>query len=125
MFRVYFHPSSGAQTSGSWNWFECGVDGFYRWSVVVVVLLVVVGPVYIQQDAMLHNLFMTGNCSTYFGWYFHPSSGAQTTVSTASGFCHTVTAICCYRGRVGTVLSVVWMAYATHSTLKPVPTLPR
>ena len=25
------------------------------------------------------------NCSTCFGWFLHPSSGAQTTVSTASG----------------------------------------
>jgi hypothetical protein len=24
------------------------------------------------------------NCSTYFGWYHHPSPGAQTTVSTAN-----------------------------------------
>jgi hypothetical protein len=47
------------------------------------------------------------------------------TVSTASGICHTVTAICRYRGRVGTCLSVLWVAYVTHSTLKPVPTLPR
>ena len=61
----------------------------------------------------------------FFGWYLHPSSGAHTTVSTASGMCHTVTAICRYRGRVGTGLSVLWVAYATHSTLKPVPTLPR
>ena len=51
-------------------------------------------PVYIQQDATLHSLFISGNCSTCFGWYFHPSSGAHTTVSTASGICHTVTAIC-------------------------------
>ena len=35
---------------------------------------------------------MCGNCSTCFGWYLHPSSGAHTTVSTASGVCHTVTA---------------------------------
>jgi hypothetical protein len=73
---------------------------------------------YIQQDATLHSLFIFGNCSTCFGWYFHPSSGAYTTVSTASGIYHTVTAICCYRGRVGTGLSVLWVAYATHSTLK-------
>ena len=26
---------------------------------------------------------------------------------------------------VGTGLSVLWVAYATHNTLKPVPTLPR
>ena len=63
---------------------------------------------------------MSGNCSTCFGWYFHPSSGAHTTVSTASGICHTVTAIYRYRGRAGTGLSVLWVAYATHSTLKPV-----
>ena len=30
---------------------------------------------------------LSGNCSTCFGWYNHPSSGAQTTVSTASGIC--------------------------------------
>jgi len=29
---------------------------------------------YIQQDATLHGLFISGNCSTCFGWYFHPSS---------------------------------------------------
>jgi hypothetical protein len=57
---------------------------------------------------------------TCFGWYFHPLSEAHATVSTASGICHTVTAICRYRGRVGTGLSVLWAAYATHSTLKPV-----
>jgi hypothetical protein len=32
-----------------------------------------------------------------FGWYFHPSSGAHKTVSTASGICHTLTAICRYQ----------------------------
>jgi len=47
-----------------------------------------------------------------------PLSGAQTTVSTASGICCTVTATCRYRGRVGTGLSVLWVAYATHSALK-------
>jgi hypothetical protein len=79
----------------------------------------------IQQDATLHSLFISGNCSTCFGWYFHPSSGAHTTVSTASLICHSVTAICRYRGRAGTGLSVLWVAYATHSTFKPVPTLPQ
>jgi hypothetical protein len=68
---------------------------------------------YIQQDATLHSLFISGNCSTCFGWYFHPSSGAHTTASTASGISHTVTAICRYRGRVGTGLSVSWLAYAS------------
>jgi len=82
-------------------------------------------PVYIKQDTTLHSLFISGNCSTYFGWYFNPSSGAHTTVSTASVICHTVTSVCRYRGRVGTGMSVLWAAYTTHSTLKPVPTLPR
>jgi hypothetical protein len=51
--------------------------------------------------------FMSVNCSTIFGWYHHPSSGAQTTASTASAICHTVTAISRYRGRVGTGFSVL------------------
>jgi hypothetical protein len=66
---------------------------------------------YILQDATSHSSFISGNCSTCFGWYFHPSSGVHTTVSTASGICHTVT-ICGYRGRVETGLSVLWVAYA-------------
>jgi len=47
-------------------------------------------PIYIQQDATLHYLFISGNCSKCFGWYHHPSSGAYTTVSTASVITHTV-----------------------------------
>jgi len=64
-----------------------------------------------------YTVYFSGNCSTCFGWYPHPSSGVQTTVSTASGICHTVTAICRYRGRVGTGLSGLWVAYATHKTV--------
>jgi hypothetical protein len=58
---------------------------------------------------------LSGNCSKCFGWYHHPSSGAQTNVITTYGICHTVTAICRYRGRDGTDLSVL-------NTLKTVPT---
>jgi hypothetical protein len=68
--------------------------------------------VYLYLETALH---VSGGTS-------NPSSGAHTTVSTASGTCHTVTAICRYRGRVGTCLSVLWVTYATHSTLKPAPT---
>jgi hypothetical protein len=68
---------------------------------------------------------LSRNFSTCFGSYFHPSSEAQTTVFTASGICHTVTANCRCRGKFGTGFSVLWVAYATHSTLKPVPALPR
>ena len=55
------------------------------------------------------------NCSAFFGWYIHPSSGAHTTVCTESGICQTVTATCRYRGRVGTGLSVVWELYCSVS----------
>jgi hypothetical protein len=48
--------------------------------------------IHIQQDATLHSLFISGNCSTNFGCYHHSSAEAQTTVSTPSGICHTVTA---------------------------------
>jgi hypothetical protein len=34
--------------------------------------------------------------------------------------CHTFTAICRYRGRVGTALNVLWVAEATHNTLMPI-----
>jgi len=44
-------------------------------------------PIYVRQDATLHSLFISGNRSTCFVCYFHPSSGAHTTVSTASGLC--------------------------------------
>jgi len=43
--------------------------------------------IYIKQDATLHSLFISGNCSTCFWWYLHQSSGAHTTVSTATGTC--------------------------------------
>jgi hypothetical protein len=76
--------------------------------------------IYIQQDATLHSLFISGNCSTCFGCYFHPSSGAHTTVFTASGICHIVTAICRYRGRVGIGLSVLWVTYAIYLYVCPV-----
>ena len=33
---------------------------------------------------------LSDNCSTCFGRYYHPSSGAQTTVTTASGNRYTI-----------------------------------
>jgi len=53
----------------------------------------------IQQDATIHSLFISANCSTCFGWYLHPSSGA---VFTVSGIIETVTATCSESGWVGT-----------------------
>ena len=64
----------------------------------------------ISKKMQRYSLFISGICSTCFGWYIHPSSGAHTTVSTASGIGHTVTVICRYRTRVGTGLSVLWVA---------------
>jgi hypothetical protein len=58
--------------------------------------------VYLCVETALH---VSGGTST------HHQERIQ--LSTPSGICHTVTAICHYRGRVGTGLSVLWMAYAT------------
>ena len=33
--------------------------------------------IYIQQDAKLHSLFISGNCSTCFGWRYHPKHVKQ------------------------------------------------
>jgi hypothetical protein len=78
------------------------------------------------KQALYSNLYPTrfnvtqfilfGNCSTCFGWYLHPLSGSQTTVSTASGICHTVTAICRYCRGVGTGLGVLWVADGSNWT---------
>ena len=62
--------------------------------------------IYIQQDATLHSLF-------YLETVLYVSGGTIThqqerkQLSTASGICHTVIAICRYREKVGTGLSVV------------------
>jgi hypothetical protein len=103
--------------AGQWN--MCLFYGWAVWKFALTLILLMWRirwasnsiSIYIQQDATLHTLFISGNCSTCFGWYFQPSPGAHTTVSTASGICHTVTTICRYRGRVGTGLSVLWVAY--------------
>ena len=71
---------------------------------------------------------LSGNCSTCFGWYHHPSSGAQTTVSTASGICHTVIATCRYHGRVGTQFHLFQELERSSISSKrwnAVPSLPR
>ena len=43
-----------------------------------------------QQDAHVTEFILSDNCSTCFGRYYHPSSGAQTTVTTASPNRYTV-----------------------------------
>ena len=43
-----------------------------------------------QQDAQVTEFILSDNCFTCFGRHCHPSSGAQTTVTTASGDHYTV-----------------------------------
>jgi len=76
-------------------------------------------PIHIQQDATLNNLF-------YLETALHVSGGTTAHHQERKqlylqhlAFCHTVTVTCRYRGRDGTGFSVLWAAYATHSTLKP------
>jgi hypothetical protein len=49
----------------------------------------------------------------------------KTTVTATSGKRYTVLMSAAIVERVGTGLSVLWVTYATHNTLKAVPTLPR
>ena len=56
----------------------------------------------IQQDATIYSLFISVNCSTCFGRYLHPSSGAHITVSTVPGINETVTVTCRERDWLGT-----------------------
>ena len=43
-----------------------------------------------QQDVHVTKFILSDNCSTCFGRYYHPSSGVQTIVTTASGNRYTV-----------------------------------
>jgi len=58
--------------------------------------------IYIQQDATLPSLFYMETAVHISGGNTTHHQERKTTVSTASGICHTVTAICRYRRRVGT-----------------------
>jgi len=43
-----------------------------------------------QQGVHVTEFILSDNCSTRFGRYYHPSSGAQTTVTTASDNRYTI-----------------------------------
>ena len=60
----------------------------------------------VQQDATIYSSFLSANCSTFFGWYLHPSSGAHNTVSTVSGINETVTATRRERGWMGAAVPI-------------------
>jgi len=66
------------------------------WSVTKIILRCTVNKTQ-KKKATIYSLFKSVNCSTCFGWYLHPSSGAHITVITVSGIIETVTATC--RGR--------------------------
>jgi hypothetical protein len=54
---------------------------------------------YVYNKMQRYTVYYIWKLLTCFGWYLHPSSGAHTTVPTASGICHTVTATCRSSGR--------------------------
>ena len=56
-----------------------------------------------QQDTKLHSLFIYGKLRYLFRVASKPIIRGNTTVSTASGSCQTVTATCRYGGRDGGV----------------------
>jgi hypothetical protein len=82
-------------------------------------------PIYIQQDVTLHSLF-------YLEISLHVSGGTITHHQERKQlylqylvFVTPLLLSAVIDGRNGTGLSVLLVAYATHSTPKPVPTLPR
>jgi len=75
----------------SWNWFECAVGGARQYSNIY------------PTRCNVTQFFIYGDCSTCFGWYLHPSSGAHTTVPTASAICQTATATCRYSWMYSTI----------------------
>jgi len=66
---------------------------------------------YVQQDATLHSLFYLEAALHFSGGTTTHNQERKQTVSTASGICHTITATCRCRGRVGTRLAVLWVVY--------------
>jgi hypothetical protein len=79
-----------------------------------------------QQSIVKFIALSRRRCSTCFGYYYaHHQEPLQTAVA-ASGF-RMNAEVDVFPAVVGWKhgLSVPWVAYATHSELKPVPTLPR
>jgi len=74
--------------------FLCCIEYLYKLNNAEKLLQEYHVPIITQQDVTIYSLFISANCSTCFGWYLHPSSGAHVTVSTVSGTIETVTATC-------------------------------
>jgi len=77
-------------------------------------------PIYIQQDATLHSLFYLENA-------LHVSSGTITHHQERKQLYlqHLLFVTPLLLSAAIVEELELWVAYATHSTLKPVPTLPR
>ena len=84
------HCATSRKVAGS---IPDGVNGIFRWHNPSGRTMVRASWEYSNiypTRCKVTQFILSGNCSTCFGWYHHPSSGAETTVSTASGICHTV-----------------------------------
>jgi hypothetical protein len=106
---------------------RCNVTQFiYVWKLLYM-FRVILPPTIRSAYNCIHSIWYLSHRYCYlplswksWNWFecavggFHSPSGAHTTVSTAYGICHTVTAICRYRGNVGTGLSVLWLASTHH-----------
>jgi len=84
---------------------KCYFHGIYECNIYVGILI------YISNKMQLYTVYFIWKLLYIFRVVPPPIIRSAKTVSTASGICHTVTAICLYRGRVGTGLSVLWVAY--------------
>ena len=73
----------------------CGLKALHRLCVVFILYIKNSVLTYNQQDATLHNLFISVKSFTCFSRFLRPSSGAQT-VYTASG---TLSNLYCYLPR--------------------------
>ena len=101
LFEYYFYAAigEGKFTKHSDNYSEICLPYSTELYISLFLGLSMNVPNIYPTRCNVKQFILSGNCYTCFGWYHHPSSGAQTTVSTASGICHTVTAICRYSGR--------------------------
>ena len=99
--------------------------------IVLLGDLTFMGPCILSIFQYISNKMQRYTVYLYLETALHVSGGNTThnqerkqLLSTTSGNCHTVTAICRYCGGVGTGLSVLWVAYATHSCQHPPTTRP-
>ena len=75
----------------------------------------------VQQDAAIHSLLFPANCSTCFGWYLHPSSGAH--VNCNYSIWHWLNRITTFRccGGVGVITPTPPWQRKVANTVQPLP----